>query len=168
MNIKCIIGLGNPGDKYAKNRHNLGFMVVDEVARRYAAKFRPGNGDYYYTKIKFENGLNAYMVKPTTFMNRSGIAVLQVAETYDLVPEEILVVWDDFELPLGQIRIRKKGSGGSHNGMNDVIQMLESDRIPRMRLGIGKANEEFEAVDFVLSNFEESELKMLEKLQLLI
>jgi len=152
--------LGNPGRKYAETRHNIGFIVVGELTKRAGVKIRPGKGSFHLGRANF-SGDSAILVLPTTYMNRSGIAVRQVVENEELAPEELLIVMDDFELPFGQLRIRKIGSGGGHNGMSDIVDRLDSRNIPRLRIGIGEPPERMDSADYVLSRFSPSERKEL-------
>lgn len=168
MGIKAVIGLGNPGTRYSKTRHNIGFMIVDAFARRESGKkkifhgeiFEPGKGSYYYCKIAIE-GQKIFLVKPTTYMNESGVAVREFADYWKIAPEELLIVLDDFELPFGQIRIRGTGSGGSHNGLSSVIKFLGTENIPRLRFGIDSPAEGMDPADYVLSKFKPDEIKRL-------
>ncbi len=152
--MKAIIGLGNPGRRYAGTRHNVGFEVIDKVAKKLGVAVRRrlhqvlyGVGEMY--------GEPVVLIKPMTFMNNSGIAVRQAIRHWDLKPEEILVVCDDINLPLGKLRIRPKGSSGGHNGLKSIIEHLGTDQFPRLRVGVGQP--ESDAVDHVLSRFQRSE-----------
>lgn len=160
VSIRCIIGLGNPGREYEETRHNIGFIIAAELAKRAGVKIRPGKGSYYLGRANIK-GKSVMLALPTTYMNRSGIAVKQVLENEELAPEEILIVMDDFELPFGQLRIRKTGSGGSHNGMSDIVERLDDQNIPRLRIGIGNPPERMDPADYVLSRFSPSERKEL-------
>lgn len=134
--FRLIAGLGNPGRQYAGTRHNVGFAVVDELARRCAAEFR------FEPKWDAEVascGGRAFM-KPQTFMNLSGEAVGNYARYYRLAPEEVLVIIDDVALPLGDLRLRKTGSPGGHNGLESVLMHLGTEAVPRLRVGIGAAS----------------------------
>jgi len=157
--VKCILGLGNPGKKYAKTRHNIGFMCLDYLATKIQIPFVPGKGDYYILKTQFLKQ-DVLLVKPTTFVNLSGDALAQVCESFQLEKSQVLVVCDDYNLPFGSIRFREKGSAGGHNGLKSVIYNLESEDIPRLRLGIGDSFED--AIDFVLDDFDSEEYKKLD------
>ena len=146
----AFIGLGNPGDKYANTKHNAGFWVVDELARRQKLSFKPGKGPYVFAQHQRREVL---LVKPTTGMNRSGNAVKDVANRWDLLPSDIHVIVDDVDLPLGSIRIRPKGGDGCHRGMENIIYQLQSDQFPRVRLGIGTDENMRPAEKFVLKPF---------------
>ena len=153
--MKVIVGLGNPGPKYAGTRHNVGFDVVDYLAAA------PGVGPF---RTKFqaliaetkEGDEPVLLVKPETFMNLSGRAVRQVVDFYKLEPARVLVVSDDFNLPLGKLRVRAKGSHGGQNGLRNIQECLGTDEYPRLRLGVGQPGDG-EAVDFVLSRFKPGE-----------
>ncbi len=152
--IRAIVGLGNPGGEYDRTRHNLGCEVVDLLKGE--SKFIPGNGSYHYCETSISS-LKIALLKPTTYMNRSGIAVKSFVESEDLQVEQILVVADDFNLPLGRIRVRRGGSDGGHNGLASVIYHLDSDGFPRIRLGIGPVPENADTEDFVLEKFTRKE-----------
>jgi PTH1 family peptidyl-tRNA hydrolase len=151
--MKLIVGLGNPGKKYEGTRHNVGFRVLD----RLAAKFGEGA-----TRNKFEGlvmeaaiaGERALLLWPQTFMNVSGESVGPALEFYKIELANLLVVCDDFNLPLGKLRFRREGSAGGQNGLADVICRLGTDEFPRLRLGIGPVPERWNPADFVLSKFE--------------
>ena len=146
----AFIGLGNPGDKYANTKHNAGFWVVDELARRQKLSFKPGKGPYVFAQHQRREVL---LVKPTTGMNLSGNAVKDMANRWDLLPSDIHVIVDDVDLPLGSIRIRPKGGDGCHRGMENIIYQLQSDQFPRIRLGIGTDENMRPAEKFVLKPF---------------
>lgn len=177
-----IIGLGNVGARYTQTRHNIGFMAVDQLAERLNLEFRPGAGDYYiasnlaqdrpkssgrswWSRIFGKNPKNlnhdpqmpVVLIKPTTLMNRSGAAARQALERYQLSPERMLIITDDFQLPLGALRLRAKGSDGGHNGLKSLIAELNTAEFPRIRLGIGPAPEKKEIISFVLGDFDSSE-----------
>jgi len=146
----AFIGLGNPGDKYANTKHNAGFWVVDELARRQRLLFKPGKGPYVFAQHQRREVL---LIKPTTGMNRSGNAVKDVANHWNLLPSDIHVVVDDVDLSLGSIRIRPKGGDGCHRGMENIIYQLQSDQFPRVRLGIGTDENMRPAEEYVLQPF---------------
>ncbi|HTX18151.1 MAG TPA: aminoacyl-tRNA hydrolase [Bacteroidota bacterium] len=157
----CIVGLGNPGRPYEATRHNVGYNVILTVAREMGIPLREGNGEYLAgERTVGERGIR--LALPTTFMNESGIAVAQLSEHFNLRPAQFLIVYDDFQLPLGTLRIRPEGSDGGHNGMASVIEHLLTDRIPRLRAGIaGPTCPVTDRKDlmaaYVLSPFEEAE-----------
>lgn len=160
--MKLIVGLGNPGANYQHNRHNLGFMVLDQLVRRYGAS-------KFHLQSKFKGGLAEFdldgekiiLLKPTTMMNNSGQAVKSVADYYQLDSGSVAVVYDELALPFGQLRLRQGGSSAGHNGIKSVTQMIGSDFI-RFRLGIGNQTSNQQAAEkFVLANFTSTEKKQL-------
>lgn len=132
--VWCV-GLGNPGREYSGSRHNLGFEVVDRIARQIGVEFRSGKGEYRIARGSFKNR-DIGLMKPLTYMNNSGEAVLDIQERYDVPLDELLILCDDFQLPLGRIRLRPGGSDGGHNGLSSVIYHLKSSSFPRLRCGI--------------------------------
>lgn len=156
-----ICGLGNPGKKYANTRHNMGFITIDQLAEKH---------DIKVDKVKFKAlvgegriaGQKVLLVKPQTYMNLSGESVQEVMHFYKLDPEELLVIYDDLDLEVGALRLRKFGSAGTHNGMRSVVQHLNSDRFPRIRLGIG-ANGKRDIIDHVIGGFTKEEVPVLEE-----
>jgi peptidyl-tRNA hydrolase, PTH1 family len=162
MNMKIIAGLGNPGQKYELTRHNTGFLILDYFAQVNNILFKPGKGDYYFAKGKISR-TEFMLVKPTTYMNNSGLAVLEVVESIpEFNTEDLFVVYDDFQLPLGTIRVRTGGSDGGHNGISSIIYHLNTMEFPRMRVGIGTGDalKKDDFVDFVLSNFTGEEIEI--------
>jgi len=160
-----IVGLGNVGHEYEETRHNVGFMVADEVSLRLRKRFSPGKGEYYVTEFS-HGGEEALLLKPTTFMNNSGVAVKDAVDRFGIQLEDLLVVYDDFNIPFPQLRLRKSGSDGGHNGVNSIIYHLNSDDFPRLRCGIG--TEEVvvgrDMSDFVLSEFAADEIPEVKKM----
>ena len=138
--MKMIVGLGNPGREYAATRHNLGFMVVDEVARRLSAGQRRTRFRAELAEA-FVDGQKLVLLKPQTFMNLSGTAVREAALWYKIPPAEILVVVDDIDLPFGALRMRGEGGSGGHNGLKSIIADLGTEAFPRFRMGIGRGRE---------------------------
>ncbi len=130
-----LVGLGNPGQEYQNTRHNIGFDVLDVISERLKIPFKPGKGDFEIGFGSFKNCEMA-LVKPLTYMNNSGEAILDIRNRYDTPLERFLVLCDDFQLPLGQLRLRPEGSDGGHNGLNSVIYHLKSTSFPRLRCGI--------------------------------
>lgn len=164
--MKLIVGLGNPGNTYAVTRHNAGFIILDYLAEFLKCDFKPGKGEFYFARTKFK-AEEVVLLKPLTYMNNSGIAVQQVLEMFpDVELSDVLIVFDDFQLKLGTIRIRENGSDGGHNGISSVIYHLNSMEIPRMRVGIGTGEvmKKDEFVGFVLSNFSETEIETIKTL----
>jgi len=161
--VKLVVGLGNPGKEYELTRHNIGFMVVDELARRQAAGFRKR---FWFPARQAKcriNGEEVRLIKPTTFMNRSGQAVWGAMKKWRVAPADTVVVYDDVDLAFGGIRVRAQGTGGSHNGMKSVLEWLQTKAFPRVRVGIGPKPEGEEMIGFVLGPFAEDEHLKLEK-----
>ncbi len=157
--LHFIIGLGNPGKEYQETRHNVGFMVLDELARRNQAAFRSAKYAAVQTKIHIDNK-PVLLIKPTTYMNLSGTAVQALASFYKLDDySTMLIVVDDFHLPFGTIRLRPDGSAAGQKGLKSIIENLKTQQIPRLRIGIG--NSFHSAVNHVLSPFSSSEKKDL-------
>jgi PTH1 family peptidyl-tRNA hydrolase len=154
-----IVGLGNPGPRYVDTRHNVGFKVVERMAERLQLGFRAGRGEYLLASGGAEAELRAeiMLVKPLTFMNNSGWAVRQVVDYFHLRLHHVLIVFDDFQLPFGKLRLRSRGSDGGHNGMASVIQHLGTQEVPRLRLGIGNEFAKGETTKHVLSPFSKEE-----------
>ena len=153
-----IVGLGNPGPEYDGTRHNVGFQVVDEIAKANKIKLATFKVHARYTTWE-HNGRAVLLVKPMTFMNRSGQAVGALARQYGLDPERIVVVADDLDLPVGTLKMKPKGGSGGHNGHKSIAAALGSDAYPRIKIGIGKAGE---TVDHVLSKFSANEKPVVE------
>ncbi len=162
MPVHLFVGLGNPGKTYEKTRHNLGFMVLDRLAERWDGRFKPGFGPYDFYQTKTPGG-KILLVKPSTFMNRSGAAVQDAVRRYEVPLSGLIVICDDFNLPLGTLRLRPKGSDGGHNGLASVIQSLGTSDFGRLRLGIG-LRPGAGTVDYVLSRFPRKEQAAVETL----
>ena len=156
----CIVGLGNHGKEYSKTRHNVGFLVVNELAAATSAEFRPGKGEYWIAKSSLNN-IDIALLKPATFMNDSGIAVQDFLHQMDIPVERLLIVCDDFQLPLGSIRLRQNGTDGGHNGLSSVIYHLQTDQFARLRCGIASELiplDKSKMKDFVLDQFSDFEI----------
>jgi len=150
--IRLVAGLGNPGPEYQHTRHNIGFLFADLLASRAGMTWeKSSKWGAQWTKLG-----DVLLVKPMTYMNRSGEPIAAVARFHKIVPGEILVVLDDFSLPLGRLRIRQGGSPGGHNGLESVVVQLGTDQVPRLRIGIGDSPREG-SVDYVLGKFFEEE-----------
>jgi peptidyl-tRNA hydrolase, PTH1 family len=150
--IRLVAGLGNLGVEYAYTRHNIGFMIVDLLARE-AGLIWEKSGKWGAATAKLGEAL---LVKPASYMNRSGHPLHAIAQFFKVTPQEILVVLDDFSLPLGRLRIRQSGGPGGHNGLESIVVQFGTEEVPRLRIGIGPAPAEG-ATDYVLSNFFEEE-----------
>lgn len=160
--MKIVVGIGNPGEEYAGTRHNVGFDVVDRVAaRNRVALERDRRLDARVARTQI-GGRDVVLVEPLSYVNLSGQAVARVARERGVEPRDVLVVADDYNLPLGALRLREQGSAGGHNGLRSVIACLGTDVFPRLRVGIGDAPPAG-AVDFVLSRFRPSERPVIEE-----
>lgn len=170
--MKLIVGLGNPGKEYEKTRHNIGFMVLDEVVSQLGGSFCDASKWPALTAEASVGGEKVIFMKPTTYMNRSGEAVSKFVGYYKLEPSDIWVVSDDLDLPLGRIRVRHEGTSGGHNGLKSIIEHFGTDAIPRIRLGIQRFTGDFDRSDpipeepeasiFVLQPFEKREAAVVE------
>lgn len=158
METRVIVGLGNPGAVYEKTRHNVGFDVVEEVCRAQKLRLKSGSGEYFFCETSIRD-VRVLIVKPMTYMNNSGEAVVDALHRLGGMRNETLVVVDDFALPLGTLRLRTKGSDGGHNGLRSIIYELRSDDFPRLRCGIGPAvlPSKEKIAEFVLSPFADTE-----------
>jgi len=162
--MRLIVGLGNPGREYRETRHNVGFMVADEIAKRRGLTLAMAPSQVPDTFIAKKFGAEPFLIgKPLTFMNRSGDAVAALAYYYDIVPADLLVVVDEVALPFGRLRARARGSAGGHNGLKSVIERLGTTEFPRLRLGVGRGDTRRDLADHVLSKFEADEKSALEE-----
>lgn len=156
-----IVGLGNPGFKYENTRHNVGFLTIDYLARKNSIDVR---------KIKFKSlvgqgiisGQKVMLIKPQTYMNNSGEAIREIYKYFDFEHHKLIIIYDDIDIDFGTIRIRKKGSAGTHNGMKSIIYNLEFDDFPRIKIAVGKKPLYMDLANFVLSGFSKNEGKVIE------
>ncbi len=157
-----VVGLGNPGGKYENTRHNVGFLVADELGER---------GRFPIQRLKFKaltntaeiGGQGVLVMKPTTYMNLSGEAVGEAARFYKIAPDHVLVISDDVSLPVGKLRIRTGGSAGGHNGLKSIIQHLGSDQFPRLKVGVGgKPYPDYDMADWVLGKLQGEDKKIMD------
>ncbi len=156
-----VVCLGNPGDKYTTTRHNIGFLCGDYIADKERFSFKKIKFKSNYDIVDF-NGFKVMFMKPQTFMNLSGEAVRPAADFYKVPAENIIVLVDDINLDVGQMRIRRKGSSGGHNGMKSITEHLKTDNYPRIKLGVGKKpHPDFDLADFVLGNLSPLDMKKL-------
>ncbi len=160
MDTKLVVGLGNPGKEYENTRHNVGFMVVDELVKTLRAKgpFQEALSLLYKARL---GGKEVILAKPQTYMNNSGAAVINLLEEYSLSPEEMIVVYDDLDLPLGSMRLRLKGSSGGHKGVESIINYIGTQNFPRLRIGIGRPKKKEDVVKYVLSPFPPDEERVI-------
>jgi len=157
-----IVGLGNPGSKYEKNRHNAGFICIDTLSEKHNIKINTKEFNAL-TGYGVINGQNCMLMKPLTFMNSSGEAVLQATEKYNIPKERVLVISDDVSFSVGSTRIRRNGSSGGQNGLNNIILMLDTQEFPRIKVGVGKRPDGISMVDWVLGDFSEEDLKLIDE-----
>ena len=160
--IRLIVGLGNPGARYAGTRHNLGFRCVDSMARRWGipasdrrAKAVLGRGHHA--------GQEIVLAKPRTFMNNSGEGIVYLLTRFGAQPEDLVIIYDDMELPVGHLRLRLSGSDGGHKGMRSIIASLKTTNFPRLRVGIGHPPEGMDVVEYVLSRFLDDESTVMDR-----
>ncbi len=156
-----LAGLGNPGKEYEQNRHNIGFMVLNRFAAKYGENFSKYEKQALIAKFPVEKK-RLILVKPQTFMNRSGQAIVPLVRYYKIPLENMLIAYDDIDLPFGLIRIRPSGGAGGHNGLASIINQLGTNIFPRMRVGIGRPPGKQNAASYVLKNFSASEIDILE------
>jgi len=159
--VKLIVGLGNPGPKYAGTRHNVGFDAVDLLARRHGAEWAAAPKGAEALVANWRMG-GAIFAKPLTFMNLSGAAVVPLLQFYKIEPVDLLVVFDEVQLETGRIRIRPSGSAGGHNGLKSVIGSLGTDAVPRLRIGVGRGDQRRDLADHVLAKFDADERSVIE------
>lgn len=158
--MKIIVGLGNPGNEYEKTRHNTGFMVVDRLAKKHNIEIKKEKSKALIGTGEI-NGEKVMLVKPQTFMNLSGEAVRGLIDFYKESIENLLIIFDDIDLDLGNIRIKERGSAGTHNGMKSIVQNLGTVEFKRVKVGIGKPKANVDLVNHVLGKFSEEEFKIL-------
>jgi len=160
--MKLVVGLGNPGRRYRKTRHNVGFDVLAELNKRFGrtsprSKF---HGEVVEADL---DGERALLLSPLTYMNRSGLSVQEAKRFYRIADDDLLVVCDDLNLPLAKLRVRSKGSAGGQKGLEDIIRRLGTEEFPRLRIGIGSPPEGWQGVDYVLSKFTREETEEIER-----
>lgn len=153
-----IVGLGNPGIQYENTRHNIGFKVIDNIAKEYNIEINRQKFKGVYGE-GFINGEKVILLKPTTYMNLSGESIREVVDFYKLTCEDIVVIYDDISLDIGRLRIREKGSAGGHNGIKSIIAHLGTDVFPRIKVGVGQPN--VDLVNYVLGKFTDEEMEVL-------
>lgn len=158
--MKMIVGLGNPGFQYSQNRHNIGFLIVDRLAERWAANFTKSKFNALIAETRYQ-GEKVLFVKPETYMNLSGQAVGAVANWYKIGPADIVVVYDDLDMEFAKLKFRSKGSSGGHNGVKSIISHLGTEVFPRLKFGIDRPRNGQDTASWVLGNFPKEDLKIL-------
>jgi len=159
--MKLIVGLGNPGSQFDKTKHNIGFEVIDELSERYGAPLNQSKFNGLFSIIH-KNGQKFMLLKPLTFMNLSGECIRPIMDYYNIDVEDLLVIYDDLDLPVGKIRLRQKGSAGGHNGIKSTIAHIGTQSFNRIRIGIGRPENGMSVPDYVLSKFKKDEWPTLE------
>ncbi|MVX58131.1 aminoacyl-tRNA hydrolase [Streptococcus danieliae] len=163
---KLVVGLGNPGSKYQQTRHNVGFQLVDHVAQKENITFKEDRIFQAEVASFFHRGEKIYLVKPTTFMNRSGLAVEALLAYYGLTAEDLILIYDDLDMAVGKVRLRAKGSAGGHNGIKHIIHLLGHSDFLRFKVGIGRPAPQQSVPNYVLGNFTaEEQIAMSEALE---
>jgi PTH1 family peptidyl-tRNA hydrolase len=157
-----VVGLGNPGEEYAATRHNAGYLVVQRLARARGVELR-GRTFQARTGVARGGPEDILLALPRTFMNRSGVAVRELVEKKGIPAERLVVVYDDLDLALGEIRVRKRGSPGTHKGMISIVEAIRTREFPRLRIGIGPLPEGEDAADYVLAPFGRGERRLLDR-----
>lgn len=158
--MKIVVGLGNPGQEYSTTRHNVGFMVVDELAGRWGISGWRNKFDAQVAEYRGDEPV--ILVKPQTYMNLSGRSVGAILNWYKLAVQDVIVVYDDLDLPLGRIRLRSQGGAGGHRGIESLLQQLGKDDFCRVRIGIGRPPQYMETADYVLSRFTTEEIPLIQ------
>jgi PTH1 family peptidyl-tRNA hydrolase len=163
MDIICFVGLGNPGERYKNTRHNAGFDALDSIRDYFNFKdFKGFKSEVEYSSGEIV-GSRAYLVKPLTYMNNSGIALKKFCDYHSIAPRDLIVIYDDIDTDTGKIKIRKKGSAGGHNGMKSVISNFQTEDIVRIRIGTGPKKEGVDLVSYVLSRYDGYERDEMKK-----
>ncbi|ERJ80193.1 aminoacyl-tRNA hydrolase [Peptostreptococcaceae bacterium oral taxon 113 str. W5053] len=161
-----VVGLGNPGNQYENTRHNVGFLTVDILAKKLNSSVKKLKFKSLYGETRL-NTEKLILIKPQTFMNNSGESVREWVNFYKVPPENLIVIQDDIDIPFATLRLRQKGSAGTHNGMKSIIYQIQKDNFPRVKIGVGQKNGQMDLADFVLSGFVKEEQKAIEEAILL-
>ncbi|EPU96904.1 peptidyl-tRNA hydrolase [Streptococcus agalactiae GB00247] len=159
--VKMIVGLGNPGSKYNDTKHNIGFMAVDRIVKDLDVNFTEDKNFKAEIGSDFINGEKIYFIKPTTFMNNSGIAVKALLTYYNISIKDMIIMYDDLDMEVGKIRFRQKGSAGGHNGIKSIIAHLGTQEFDRIKVGIGRPNGRMTVINHVLGKFDKNDEIMI-------
>ena len=159
--VKMIVGLGNPGSKYNDTKHNIGFMAVDRIVKNLDVNFIEDKNFKAEIGSDFINGEKIYFIKPTTFMNNSGIAVKALLTYYNISIKYMIIIYDDLDMEVGKIRFRQKGSAGGHNGIKSIIAHLGTQEFDRIKVGIGRPNGRMTVINHVLGKFDKNDEIMI-------
>lgn len=157
-----IVGLGNPEPEYSRTRHNMGFLTINELAKKYQIELSRNKFEGIYGTGIIENK-KVILLKPQTYMNLSGKCIRQFVEFYQIPMDNLIIIYDDIDTEKGAIRIRKKGGPGTHNGMKSVVEQLQNGEFPRVRVGIGSPTYKNDMINYVIGNVEKEEFEILEK-----
>lgn len=157
-----VVGLGNPGSKYEHTRHNAGFIALDYIANQLDVNFNKSKFDALFSEAVID-GKRVLLIKPQTFMNLSGESVVQFMSFYKIPSENVIILFDDISLAPGNLRVKRSGSHGGHNGMRNIIQLAKTDNFPRIKIGIGAKPTDWDLADWVTSKFSDEDLKLLNK-----
>ena len=157
-----IVGLGNPEEEYGKTRHNMGFNAINKIAKKYGIEVNKSKYQGLYESVIIE-GQKAILLKPQTYMNLSGNCVQEFANFYKIETENIIIIYDDMDFEPGQVKVRKKGAAGGHNGMKSIIQMLGTENFPRIRIGIGRPAHIGDEINYVIGAIPEEEIPKLDE-----
>ncbi len=160
--MKIIVGLGNIGKEYSNTRHNIGFKMLDILSNKYNIKYKLDKKNNGYIAEKIINGENIILVKPTTYMNNSGICVKKIVEKYNIELKDLFIIYDDMDMELSKVKVKSKGSAGGHNGIKSIIENIGNKDYGRLKIGIGHP-EKNNVVDYVLGEFNKQEEKILIK-----
>ena len=159
--VKMIVGLGNPGSKYNDTKHNIGFMAVDRIVKDLDVNFTEDKNFKAEIGSDFINGEKIYFIKPTTFMNNSGIAVKALLTYYNISIKDMIIIYDDLDMEVGKLRFRQKGSAGGHNGIKSIIAHLGTQEFDRIKVGIGRPNGRMTVINHVLGKFDKNDEIMI-------
>ncbi|HGH7988255.1 TPA: aminoacyl-tRNA hydrolase [Streptococcus agalactiae] len=159
--VKMIVGLGNPGSEYNDTKHNIGFMAVDRIVKDLDVNFTEDKNFKAEIGSDFINGEKIYFIKPTTFMNNSGIAVKALLTYYNISIKDMIIIYDDLDMEVGKIRFRQKGSAGGHNGIKSIIAHLGTQEFDRIKVGIGRPNGRMTVINHVLGKFDKNDEIMI-------
>ncbi|CAM3108310.1 aminoacyl-tRNA hydrolase [Lactococcus hircilactis] len=157
---KMIVGLGNPGDRYDKTKHNMGFMALDLLAKEYQIEFKMEKTFIAEVGQFFVNGEKVFLVKPQTFMNESGRSVQPLLTYFNIEPENLTVIFDDLDSPVGRVRLRQKGSSGGHNGIKSILTHVGTDHFNHIKIGIGRPKNGMKVVQHVLAKFDKEDAEL--------
>jgi PTH1 family peptidyl-tRNA hydrolase len=160
--LRILLGIGNPGIKYNLTWHNVGFIILDRLAEQLNIHFKPSKHDYYFAEGSIQDN-DFILIKPTTYVNNSGLAALQIIEKYTVQLEDFLVVCDDLNIPKGEIKIKQSGGDGGHNGLASIIYHLNSNKFPRLRFGIGNGFDKGDMAKYVLSKISLKDFELIDK-----